>query len=173
MFNILVYLYETYCRPDTCPDSIALAKKLSSVGFDDDEIIAALDWPSGLADTTNDLAAAETNCDKGVSGNHSHVSSSLLLDSAGFRVYTEEESAVLGSESIGYLHFLQDAKMLDTQQREIIIERALAIDESPLSLAKFKVIVLMILWSQGRESDMLMFDELLLDESETGARLLH
>ncbi len=175
MFNILVYLYETYCRPDTCPDSIALAKKLSSVGFDDDEIIAALDWLSGLADTTNGLAAAESNSEKSDDGDDRYVgaSSALLLASEGFRFYTEEESAMLGSEAIGYLHFLQDSKMLDAQQREIIIERAFAIDEAPLSLAKFKVIVLMILWSQGRQSDMLMFDELLLDESEVSARLLH
>ncbi len=163
MFDILVYLYETYYRPDTCPDSIALAKKLSAVGFDDDEIIAALDWLTGLADTTNHLATVSLDAT---------FSSESLLASTGFRVYTEEESALLGSEAIGYLHFLQDTKMLDSQQREIVIERAMAVDESPLSLAKFKVIVLMILWSQGRELDMLMFDQLLLDEDEDSSRYL-
>lgn len=163
MFDILVYLYETYYRPDTCPDSIALAKKLSAVGFDDEEIIAALDWLTGLADTTNHLATVSLDAT---------FSSETLLASTGFRFYTEEESALLGSEAIGYLHFLQDTKMLDSQQREIVIERAMAVDESPLSLAKFKVIVLMILWSQGRESDMLMFDQLLLDENEDSSRYL-
>ena len=163
MFDILVYLYETYYRPDTCPDSIALAKKLSAVGFDDEEIIAALDWLTGLADTTNHLAAVSLD---------TSFSSATLLASSGFRVYTEEESALLGSEAIGYLHFLQDTKMLDSKQREIVIERAMAVDESPLSLAKFKVIVLMILWSQGCESDMLMFDQLLLDENEDSSRYL-
>lgn len=163
MFDILVYLYETYYRPDNCPDSIALAKKLSAVGFDDEEIIAALDWLTGLADTTNHLATVSLDAS---------FSSAALLVSSGFRVYTEEESALLGSEAIGYLHFLQDTKMLDSQQREIVIERAMAVDESPLSLAKFKVIVLMILWSQGRESDMLMFDQLLLDENEDSSRYL-
>nr|WP_315468664.1 DUF494 domain-containing protein [uncultured Undibacterium sp.] len=163
MFDILVYLYETYYRPDTCPDSIVLAKKLSAVGFDDDEIIAALDWLRGLADTTNHLAIADLDA---------LLCPASLLESTGFRVYTEEENALLGSEAIGYLHFLQDTEMLNAQQREIVIERAMAVDESPLSLAKFKVIVLMILWSQGCESDMLMFDELLLGDAENCPRLL-
>jgi uncharacterized protein Smg (DUF494 family) len=34
MFDVLVYLYETYYRPDACPDSEALVKKLSAVGFE-------------------------------------------------------------------------------------------------------------------------------------------
>jgi len=38
MFDILVYLYETYYRPDACPEPVALAKKLSAIGFDDVEI---------------------------------------------------------------------------------------------------------------------------------------
>lgn len=164
MFDILVYLYETYYRPDTCPDSIALAKKLSSVGFDDEEIIAALDWLRGLADTTNHLAEIEIG---------EQLSSSDLSDSAGFRVFTEEENAMLGNEALGYLYYLQNTKMLDAQQREIVIERAMAVQDQPLSLSKFKIIVLMILWSQGRESEMLMFDEFLLSDDEQRHPLLH
>ena len=37
MFDVLVYLYENYCRPDACPDQQQLKRKLSAVGcrFDD------------------------------------------------------------------------------------------------------------------------------------------
>ncbi|MFA9274640.1 MAG: DUF494 family protein [Candidatus Aquirickettsiella gammari] len=163
MFDILVYLYETYYRPETCPDSIALAKKLSAVGFDDEEIIAALDWLRGLADTTNRLALL--NLDES-------LNSEACALSKGFRVYTEEESSLLGTEAIGYLHYLQNAKMLDALQREILIERAIAVEDAPLSLAKFKVIVLMVLWSQGRESEMMLFDELLLADDNANPRFL-
>ncbi|MBR7748498.1 DUF494 family protein [Undibacterium baiyunense] len=164
MFDILVYLYETYYRPDTCPDSIALAKKLSSVGFDEDEIIAALDWLSGLADTSNQLASDAIDVS---------MAQSSLVNTTGFRVFTEEEVSVLGSEAIGYLYYLQSTKVLDAQQREIVIERAMAVDEAPLSLSKFKVIVLMILWSQGRATDILMFDEFLLSDESGSSRLFH
>ena len=50
MFDILVYLYETYYRPDACPDSAALVKKLSAVGFEEDEMSKALGAPVAIAD---------------------------------------------------------------------------------------------------------------------------
>ena len=49
MFDVLVYLYENYWRPDACPDHDQLTRKLSSVGFESDEIQEALVWLDGLA----------------------------------------------------------------------------------------------------------------------------
>jgi Smg protein len=49
MFDVLVYLYENYWRPDACPDHEQLTRKLSSVGFESDEIEEALSWLDGLA----------------------------------------------------------------------------------------------------------------------------
>ena len=63
MFDILVYLYETYYRPDACPEPAALAKKLSAVGFDDVEISEALVWLTDLtamAGVEHSLTAAST-----------------------------------------------------------------------------------------------------------------
>ena len=42
MFDVLVYLYENYWRPDACPDHDQLTRKLSSVGFESDEICQQL-----------------------------------------------------------------------------------------------------------------------------------
>lgn len=156
MFDILVYLYETYYRPESCPDSIVLAKKLSAIGFDDEEIVEALDWLQGLNNLHSGSAQAETE-----------------EFSAGFRVYTELEHSMLGASAIGFIEHLYFSKLINVQQREIVLERALAVDESPISLEKLKIIVLMLLWSQGREPDMLMFDELLLLEESQESRLLH
>lgn len=154
MFDILVYLYETYFRPDACPDTAALVKKLSAVGFPEDEISEALDWLTGLAHTS-DASQPES------------------LASAGFRVYAEQEVSALGTPAIGFIQFLESAGLLDSRQREIVIERALAVHESPLPLDKLRIIVLMMLWSQGTEPDMLMFDELLLSDDDNSTRLLH
>ena len=49
MFDVLVYLYENYWRPDACRDHDQLARKLSSVGFESDEIQEALSWLDGVA----------------------------------------------------------------------------------------------------------------------------
>ncbi|NBU88669.1 MAG: DUF494 domain-containing protein [Betaproteobacteria bacterium] len=48
MFDVLVYLYENYWRPDACPDPRQLTRKLVAVGFESDEIQDALDWLAGL-----------------------------------------------------------------------------------------------------------------------------
>ena len=49
MFDVLVYLYENYWRPDACPDHDQLTRKLSAVGFESEEIEDALTWLDGLA----------------------------------------------------------------------------------------------------------------------------
>jgi Smg protein len=161
MFDILVYLYETYYRPDACPDTAALTKKLSAIGFEQDEISEALDWLTVLADTTNGLV------------NIPSPDQQESRASQGFRVYASQEITILGTLAMGFIQFLESANLLDSQQREIVIERALAINESPVPLDKLKVIVLMMLWSQGKEPDILMFDELLLSDEDSEPRLLH
>ncbi|MBI3730499.1 MAG: DUF494 domain-containing protein [Burkholderiales bacterium] len=154
MFDILVYLYETYYRPDACPDTAALTKKLSAVGFPEDEISEALDWLTGLAVNTAEPATAAPV-------------------SKGFRIYAEQEIVALGTPALGFIQFLESAGLLNANQREIVIERALVVNESPLPLDKLRIIVLMMLWSQGTEPDMLMFDELLLSDDDNTGRLLH
>jgi len=159
MFDVLVYLYETYYRPEACPDSEALVRKLSAVGFEEEEISKALGWLTDLAEATNDFAERYPQ---------------QTAFSFGMRIYAPQEMDVLGTETVGFLQFLESAKVIDSIQREIIIERALAISDTQVSLDKIKVIVLMVLWSQGKEPDALIFDELFsTDEDDDEPRLMH
>jgi Smg protein len=145
MFDVLVYLYENYFRPDACPDADTLARKLSAAGFEGEEINDALSWLSGLA------SATQTTIPMVYSGRSS------------FRVFADQEYERLGSESIGFLCFLDSAGVISPVLREIVVERALATDETPVPLDKLKIIVLMVLWSQGEEPDALILEELLED----------
>lgn len=158
MFDVLVYLYETYYRPDACPDSEALVKKLSAIGFEEEEISKALGWLTDLAEATNEFSDRYPQ---------------QTAFSFGIRIYAQQEMDVLGTEAVGFLQFLESAKVIDSIQREIIIERALAASDSQVSLDKIKVIVLMVLWSQGKEPDGLIFDELFSDDEDAEPRLLH
>jgi len=146
MFEVLVYLYENYFRPDACPDADTLARKLSAAGFEGDEINDALSWLSGLAQV------AQTNPPK------------AARDVSAFRIFANIEYERLGVESIGFLCFLESAGALSATLREIVIERAMAAGEIPVPLSKIKIIVLMVLWSQGEEPDALILDELLEDD---------
>ena len=158
MFEVLVYLYETYYRPDACPDSVALAKKLSAVGFEEEEISRALGWLTDLAETTNEIFSQQAR---------------QTAFSFGFRVYAEREYELLGSAAIGFVEFLESADVINALQREIVLERACAVNESPISLDTLKVIVLMVLWSQGKEPDGLMFDELFFDDEDSSPPVYH
>jgi len=146
MFEVLVYLYENYFRPDACPDADTLARKLSAAGFEGEEISDALSWLSGLA------LVAQSNLPK------------ATRDVAAVRIFAAIEYEHLGLESIGFLCFLESAGVLTAMLREIVIERALATGETPVPLSKLKIIVLMVLWSQGEEPDTLILDELLEDD---------
>ncbi|MGH6608687.1 MAG: DUF494 family protein [Burkholderiaceae bacterium] len=148
MFDVLVYLYENYGTWHTCPDADSLSKRLTDAGFDDEEISDALNWLSGLQTVTSESIAVGPESERA------------------FRIYAAVEFERLGSEAIGFLSFLEHAGQLTPTQREIVIERALATDEKPISLEMLKVIVLMVLWSQQADIDVLLLEEL-LDSGET------
>ena len=150
MFDVLVYLYENYWRPDACPDHAQLTRKLSAVGFESDEIQEALNWLDGLA------TAAES-----YSGSQRENS---------LRVYSGAEQELLGEESIGFISFLESAGVLPPPMREMVIDRAMAIGVGRLDLEDLKIIVLMIFWSLGEEPDALILDELFVDPED---RLIH
>jgi Smg protein len=150
MFDVLVYLYENYGAFDTCPDADALGQSLADAGFDADEIADALSWLQGLAKLVQETPAP-------------------LASSSGTRLYVASEIQRLGDEAITFLMFLDRAGQINAQQREIIIERALAIPDNSLSLDTLKIIVLMVLWSQAADVDFLLMEVLL--DSDSGLSL--
>jgi Smg protein len=149
MFDVLVYLYENYWRPDACPEHAQLSRKLTSVGFESDEIEDALSWLDGLANVAESQAKAQ---------------SPLSL-----RVYTPSEQDHLGTASIAFLSFLESAGVLPAPMREIAVDRAMA-TTGTLALEDLKIIVLMVFWSIGEEPDALILDELFVDAED---RLIH
>ena len=66
--------------------------------------------------------------------------------------------------------FLESAGVLPPAMREMVIDRASAVGDSPLALEDLKVIVLMVFWSLGEEPDALILDELFVAPEE---RLIH
>jgi Smg protein len=150
MFDVLVYLYENYWRPDACPDHDQLSRKLTAVGFESDEIQEALHWLDGLSDTA-----------QGYTGEQSADS---------IRLYSDREIESLGETSLGFVTFLESAGVLPPPLREMVIDRAMAVGGNPLDLDDMKIIILMVFWSLGEEPDALILDELFVAPEE---RLIH
>jgi Smg protein len=148
MFDVLVYLFENCAAFRACRDAESITRQLAEAGFDDDEITDAIDWLRDL----DQVAASNI---------------ALRPPTAGaFRVYAGFEIGRLTPPGIAFLTFLESEGQLTPTQREIVIERALAVREAPVALAKLKVIVLMVLWSQQVDIDALMLEELLDDGTE-------
>jgi Smg protein len=150
MFDVLVYLYETYWRPDACPDHAQLTRKLSAAGFESDEIQEALSWLDGLAGAAQSGGSAQS--------------------ATGVRIYSATEQERLGEDSIGFIRFLESAGVLPPPMREMVVDRATAVGAGPIDLEDLKVIVLMVFWSLGEEPDALILDELFVAPEE---RVVH
>lgn len=150
MFDVLVYLYEHYGRPDAFPDSETLSRKLSGLGFDTVEISDALVWLEGLEASTRDA---------------------LVPPSSGSsRVYGAAELAGLDAEALDFLQFMVSAGVLPPTLREVMLDRVWALPGGPVGLDDFKVLVLMVFWSMGTEPDALILDELFVNDAD---RVIH
>lgn len=151
MFDVLVYLYENYWRPDACPATPQLSRKLSAAGFESEEIEEALQWLDGLSDRAEHAPMA-------------------AQQATSRRVYTADERECLGDSSLSFIGFLESAGVLSPQLREVVVERAMAAERAPIDIEDLKVIVLMVFWSLGEEPDALILDELFVDDAD---RLIH
>ncbi len=147
MVDILVFLFENYL-PDSCPGGEALARKLTAVGFDDEEISEALDWLAGL-EQAQDVTR--------VPRRPGHASQ---------RVFSREERVKLSADCLDLLVFLERAEAVDDHLREMIIDRALAMADPQLSLAKFKVVILTVMWRRQQAMEALLLEELLAGDDE-------
>ena len=152
MFEILVYLFENYYQTEAYPDQDTLAQKLTAAGFGNDDIHDALDWLRDLATPAEDTFPEAFE----------------LSDSV--RSYTAGETAKLSTAGRGFLAFLESARVLTAPLRELIIDRAMALEDDTVDLDRLKVIVLMVLWARRGNVDTLVLEELL---PEGGPRHIH
>lgn len=173
MFEVLVYVYENYWQGDACPELHQLSRKLTAVGFEAEEIQAALVWLNGLtmaARNTQIGLPALITPDTAEIQTTGHQAGFLSQSSGSLRVYSVAEQDHLGAQALGFVSFLETSGVLPPHMREIVIDRAMAAPGDPLALDDLKIIVLMVYWSFGEEPDALVLDELCDD---TALRLPH
>jgi len=147
VFDILAYLVERYYELGAYPDQDTLSRQLVAAGFETQDVHQALRWLSGLE--PHDLPRPES-----VLGPDGPVS---------LRHYTTAEQRKLDPESRGFLHFLEAVGALDASQREVVLDRVMA-TEIEIGLDELKLVILLVLWNQGRPLDSLILDELLVSE---------
>ncbi|MFI5443837.1 DUF494 domain-containing protein [Polaromonas sp. UC242_47] len=168
MFEVLVYVYENYWQGDACPELHQLSRKLTAVGFEAEEIQAALVWLNGLNIAAQNTQASRPAAETATSPDlpPAIAPAGFLPQSAGsLRVYSVAEQEHLGAPALGFVSFLESSGVLPPHMREIVMDRAMAAPGEPLALDDLKIIVLMVYWSFGEEPDALVLDEL-CDDAE-------
>jgi Smg protein len=128
VLDVLMYLFESYVesQDEPEPNRHELAQELGRAGFHDREIERALDWLDGLNST------AASDAPKG----------------AAFRVFDSVEQERLDAASRGCLLHLEQIGILQPAQREVVIDRLLALDNEEIDVEQTKWVVMMVLFSQ-------------------------
>ena len=149
VLDVLMYLFETSSDADLEqePDRSALTDELERAGFHGHEIEQALDWLDGLSERN---AAGEwaTPTDRSI------------------RVFSADEIARLDAECRGYIMYLEQIGILSSQQRELVIDRLMALGEDEVDVDQIKWVVLMVLFSQpGQEQAYAQMEDLVFEEN--------
>jgi Smg protein len=157
ILDILIYVFDRYMLADApeVPQREHLARDLERAGFTPAKVERALDWLTELACEHDrpPLPAAAPDA-----------------ATAGVRVFTDSELARLSTECRGFLLTLERLGVLTAQQREIVIERMLALDADEPDTEQLKWVVLMVLSSQpGQELAFERLDGLVSDDHSGAA----
>jgi len=142
MFEILMYLFESYFDIGNYPAPDKLSRKLYAAGFEGEDIDEALTWLSALQLQTPESYPA-------------------ALEHAGVRCFADLERERISFEALQFIVFTVQQNMITAVEREIIIDRAVALQQTELGLEKLKLIMLMVLWNRHQDLDPLLIEELL------------
>jgi Smg protein len=147
VLDILIHLFENFldADDDSVPDRATLKQELEQAGYPDAEIERALAWLESLA------SDPERGLDEGTA--------------RAVRVFSGQEQVRLDTDVRGYLLHLENLGILSGPQRELVIDRLLALEADDIDIEQLKWVVLMVLFSQpGQENAFQRMEDLVFDE---------
>lgn len=132
VLDVLVYLFENYMVEDAEPphDHESLETELRQAGFRDPQISKAFNWLEGLSSLQQGTAELKRNTSHSI------------------RMYTEQEEERLNVEARNLLLFLENMSVLDSNMRELILDRIMALETEEVDLDTVKWVILMVLFNQ-------------------------
>ncbi len=149
VIDILIYLFENYMDDelDIAFDQNEIKLQLKDAGFESAQVTRALDWLEDLSNAAE--SSGETNA--------------ALATST--RIFTDTESLKLDLECRGFLYFLEQVGVLDSENRELVIDRVMALDNEEVDLEQLKWIVLMVMFNKpGHEHSLAWMEDIVMDD---------
>lgn len=149
VIDVLIYLFEHYIEDeiefDTDQDRVK--SELREAGFDGHQITKAFDWLHGLA------------------LNNESEGPAIEQSVGSIRFYAVDEESKLDAECRGFLHFLEEVGVLDPTNREVVVERVMALEAEEIDIGQLKWIVLMVLFNRpGQEQAFVWMEDLVMDD---------
>lgn len=132
ILDILIYLFEHFITSEVSvfePESAIVSDKLESAGFHNRDIIKAIKWLTDLKASLFPLSSEHHN--------------------STFRIFSTAEQDKLTTDSRHMLYCLERDKIITPGSREIIIDRAMAIDLDEVDVDELKWVMLFVLYMQG------------------------
>jgi len=159
VLDILIYVFDRYMFDEApeVPEREALARDLESAGFGEANVERALDWLADLAGERHRPGLAAVATDGELPRN----------PGGALRIYSAQELARLSVDCRGLLLSLENADILTPGQRELVIDRLLALDVEDLTLDQVRWVVLMVLSSQPGQEQACARMETLVFDSDT------
>ena len=152
VFDVLMYLFENYMDEgaEFHPDQETLTTELTQAGFPRGEIRKAFNWLEGLS------AVRESALNLPLPGS-----------GAALRHYIAAEQEKLGEECRGFLLYMEQSGVLGATTRELVIDRAMALEVEEIALEQLKWIMLMVLFNHpGSENAYHLLEDLVFDEMQ-------
>jgi Smg protein len=139
VLDILIYVFDRYMLDEVAevPERAHLARDLESAGFAAAQVERALDWLTELALGHERVSAP---CDP-------------QMRPTALRVFSDSELTRLSSDCRGWLLTLERSRVLSAAQRELVIERLLALETDEADREHLKWVVLMVLSSHPGDED--------------------
>ena len=151
VLDVLIYLFDHYIEQEfmLIPNQTDLKSQLNQAGFADIQIDKAIDWLEGLAIKKDGLDES-------------------VVCSKSTRVFSDIENKKLDVECKGFLIFLEQSGVLDYEDRELVIDRVMALETDVIELQQLKWVVLMVLFNRpGKEAAFAWMEDIILDEVST------
>ena len=147
VLDLLIYLFENFLHmeEEPRPDRATLKQELDKAGFAANDIERALEWLDGLSgDQVGNVAQATARA---------------------VRIFNSQEVLRLDTDVRGYLLYLENVGILSTAQREVVIDRLMALEADEIDIDQVKWVVLMVLFSQpGQETAFSRMEDLVFED---------
>ena len=145
VLEVLLFIFEHFYDDDhgLSKEDTDLVETLEQCGFGRGEVEKALVWLDGLLELREQNHAPCAN------------------NSKAFRVFSDFEKQRLSCDCQGFILFMEQMGVLDLQTREMVIDRAIALEAPDVEIEQLKWVVMMVLYNMpDKESEYIWLENL-------------